>query len=383
MSVQGGYTGRSKRSSTIASSKATEGLLKQRAVEPLILQNDPDAQANSGDCSNASTVPAKSKRRRRRSQGWSRPAQRRSAPARSHALTRKPRTSKRRSNKKRARCTFPGGLETFPHQPCTSAYGGFTDGEVLGVLEETPIEDDFGRSPGKLAWLRPRRTMSIWEELVQRRDAKPAATTTDTQSAAVVPVEKATREVQHCEGQSAAKPDPHVDMHEIVPKLPSESTSQVREELGFRRVPPRNQSTSNPVKCVVSSAIQQNILQGPRPFTPRDGPQDWCGNIVPQTANSFMMGAATNVAFNAPPIPAVVTVAGPIVHGSQLKPLPVFPSAGFYAPAVIKSKGALSPRSPTKETVDLTTESDRPVSTVPRTTAHKSQKSRISISSLC
>jgi hypothetical protein len=67
---------------------------------------------------------------------------------------------------KRPRCTFPAGLERPPHMACTSRYGGFLDGEDSGRSGEEP--GMVSRVCGKLAWLRPRHTTSIWGRLAEQ-----------------------------------------------------------------------------------------------------------------------------------------------------------------------------------------------------------------------
>lgn len=78
--------------------------------------------------------------------------------------------------KKRPRCTFTAGLERAPNQPCTSSYGGFLDGEESGRSgEESGMAPVEGRTCGKLAWLRPRRTTSIWERIARNEQEADSA----------------------------------------------------------------------------------------------------------------------------------------------------------------------------------------------------------------
>eukprot|EP01047_Picozoa_sp_COSAG01_P065016 COSAG01_NODE_8704_length_2691_cov_1.604552_1_plen_381_part_00 len=174
-------SGRSRRSSTVASSKATEALRRQRDQEEeqqLVVSSSIFVEGRKGkaeatkqhDGGPATAPVAKKKRRRNRGQGWSRPAKR-GVTTRRYVILRKPRTSRpRRSNKKRARCTFAAGLERFPNQPCTSSYGGFLDGEdSVCSSEATDMAAVKGRICGKLAWLRPRHTTSIWERIARNQ----------------------------------------------------------------------------------------------------------------------------------------------------------------------------------------------------------------------
>jgi hypothetical protein len=183
-------SGRSRRNSTVASSKATEALQRQRDEGVELLSSSDAVELQNGDAKarkkhgegTGKAAPKRKKRRRNRGQGWSRPAKRGVTTAR-YVILRKPRTSRpRRSSKKRARCTFAAGLETFPNQPCTSSYGGFLDGEDLDCSREAiSLSAVEGRTCGKLAWLRPRCTSSIWERIARnQRDAALRASKPDS-----------------------------------------------------------------------------------------------------------------------------------------------------------------------------------------------------------
>ena len=159
---------RSRRSSTVASSLATVGLQRQRApgvdvnVKALRRQTRRPS-ARRARPHNSATSNSKMPRGKRKSVIYSE--------------TRKPRSTKaRRSGKKRARCVAIAGLETWPHEICTASYGGFVTGEnkdstnSQGCMWETNCRHSVS---GKLMWLRPRRTSSVWQQLAtEQRRAK-------------------------------------------------------------------------------------------------------------------------------------------------------------------------------------------------------------------
>ena len=154
---------RSRRSSTAASSKATDDLQAQRkAVAQSALKR---------------VTRAASKRPRRSC----------TAPGykRNEAVVPKPRAPAKRvpKSKRRARSSFPAGLEKFPHILCTNHYPGHTrndDGgascanvggvpKQLGDAWSTKVDEL--EDPTGLAWLRPRRTFSLWDYLAEEQRA--------------------------------------------------------------------------------------------------------------------------------------------------------------------------------------------------------------------
>ena len=91
-------------------------------------------------------------------------------------------------SKHRARSSFLSGLETSPHIACCDNYPGHTWNDDWGsssvnVRAVVPKEhdDETGSStgagispvgPSGLAWLRPRRTFSLWDLMAARARAK-------------------------------------------------------------------------------------------------------------------------------------------------------------------------------------------------------------------
>ena len=157
---------RARRGSTIASSKATVSLQKQRKFV--------DVQIVTGRTRAATQKPRRSC------------AARRSSPK----VPRRPPVKRMPKPKKRARCSFPAGLERFGYGPCTNTYQGFThaddngasiaasscDGPHVLVIESPGAESV---ATAGLPWLRPRRTNSIWDALaLQAVAAMQSASTT-------------------------------------------------------------------------------------------------------------------------------------------------------------------------------------------------------------
>ena len=133
---------RSRRSSTIASSLATEDLARQRteihteASRRAIGTTRPTSRPKRGE---REPKPKRQRRPRRWvPPGWD-------------------------GNRWSARSIHPGGLETH-HEPCMSSF--------ISTTAPSPSRDT--RSTGRLAWLRPRNNVSIWEHFA---DVKRAANT--------------------------------------------------------------------------------------------------------------------------------------------------------------------------------------------------------------
>jgi hypothetical protein len=151
---------RARRGSTIASSKATASLQNQRKCF--------DTQIISG----TKGLMRSTTQRPRRSCATRGPKKK--LPT---VVPRRPPVKRLPKPKRRARCSFPAGLERFGYGSCTGEYQGFTHADDSGassVSTSTPIGCD-GPPPGIVSrnvdnikghpWLRPRRMHSIWEAL--------------------------------------------------------------------------------------------------------------------------------------------------------------------------------------------------------------------------
>ena len=134
---------RSRRSSTMASSLATEDLARQRT------EMHTEASRHASGTTRLASRPKRGERepkpkRQRRPRRWAPPGW--------------------DGNRWSARSIHPGGLETH-HEPCMSSF-------ISGKVPSSPT--DTTRSTGRLAWLRPRNSVSIWEHFA---DVKRTAST--------------------------------------------------------------------------------------------------------------------------------------------------------------------------------------------------------------
>ena len=128
--------GRSRRSSTAASSMATENLARQRTeMQAEAATRYPTGKRKASRPKRESEPKPKKPRRPRRwaPPGWD-------------------------GNRWSARSVQPGGLETH-HEPCMSSF--------LTTEESSSSVAD--RSTGRLSWLRPRNSVSIWEHYAEMK----------------------------------------------------------------------------------------------------------------------------------------------------------------------------------------------------------------------
>ena len=187
--------GRSRRSSTAASSMATENLARQRTeMQAEAATRYPTGKRQASRPKRESEPKPKKPRRPRRwaPPGWD-------------------------GNRWSARSVQPGGLETH-HEPCMSSF--------LTTEESSSSADD--RSTGRLSWLRPRNSVSIWEHYAEVKRRADMATANEhplmsASGSAVQPM-------------PIGKPAPATTDRAI---CGSASTNGAGQNAGCERLPPR------------------------------------------------------------------------------------------------------------------------------------------------
>jgi len=212
-----GTGGRARRSSTIASSKATQALIQQAAVGST--DRDATGLRRSGRKKTPAIVVNVGRAPKRPTSSSARPM---------------PTKAPRRSSKRRCRTSFQSGLERHPHQVCTRSYGGFTTNDDGGRRSVTCfVEPGFKMiGPTSLSWLRPRRTKSVWEQIVlnaemsrQRSEGDQMRAVCNQEQQTTLVIEPKTNAKSTVESKSVANPK-NVNVTELATSHDSEEIAE-------------------------------------------------------------------------------------------------------------------------------------------------------------